>query len=63
MSRIIMSSLDCADCLCRVCARNECNDSWNPLCNYATCTCDCTIGYNKVVETKDDCPNYLEDVR
>ena len=62
MSRIIISDEDCADCLCRVCARNSCNDSYNSeLKNgYANCECNCRIGDN-IIETEDDCSYFLQD--
>lgn len=62
MSRILMSDEDCADCLCRVCARNGCNDSFNPLHDGSDCMCDCDIGISKVVESTDDCHLFLPDV-
>lgn len=61
MSRIFKSDTDCADCLCRVCARNSCNDSQNRLCGDKRCNCDCTIGVSTVVETDTDCPDFLPD--
>lgn len=63
MGRIVMEDADCADCLCRVCARNECNDSFNPLSIWAECTCDCEIGRSRIIETDEDCPRYLPDIR
>ena len=61
-NRLILSDEDCADCLCRVCARNSCNDSYNHDINndYVTCICDCNIG-DILIETEDDCPNFLPD--
>lgn len=61
--RYIKSDKDCADCLCRVCARNSCNDSYNHLMheNFMNCVCDCGIGDYWVIETIDDCPDFLED--
>lgn len=38
--REVKSDLDCADCLCRVCARNTVNDSVNPTVAYKECGCD-----------------------
>lgn len=60
--RLIKSDEDCADCLCRVCARNSCNDSYNIELEggYANCSCNCSIG-DKLIETEDDCPNFLPD--
>ncbi len=62
MSRILRSDEDCADCLCRVCARNACNDSQNPLHDRPDCYCDCDIGSSQVVETTDDCNLFLPDM-
>ena len=63
--RELKSDADCADCICRVCARNSCNDSWNhhlEECNgWKSCTCECSIGDLCVYETEDDCPNFLPD--
>lgn len=62
MGRIIVSDRDCADCLCRVCARNECNDSQNSNLenNEKTCSCGCDV-FNEIVETEDDCERFLPD--
>lgn len=65
MGRIVMCDADCADCLCRVCARNADNDSFNPNCDYPdypTCHCDCIVGKNELVETQEDCPLFLPDI-
>lgn len=61
MGRIIRTDADCADCLCRVCARNECNDSWNPLVKYKTCDCNCVRGVHRIMESEEDCPDFLPD--
>ena len=60
--RLIESDEDCADCLCRVCARNNCNDSYNAQLEngYPNCSCNCEIG-DKLIETEDDCPYFLPD--
>ena len=60
--RFVTSDEDCADCLCRVCARNSCNDSYNSKLEngHANCSCNCRIG-DKLIETEDDCPNFLPD--
>jgi len=60
--RLVESDEDCADCLCRVCARNNCNDSYNTQLKegYANCSCNCKIG-DKLIETEDDCPQFLPD--
>ena len=63
MGRRIVSDVDCADCLCRVCARNECNDSYNEIhakSDRMDCTCECNLG-DKLIETEDDCPLFLPD--
>lgn len=56
------SDEDCAECLCRVCARNSSNDSWNNKLEYGYkgCVCDCEIG-SFVIVTKDDCSDFLPD--
>lgn len=54
---------DCADCLCRVCARNIDNDSYHPQMHKGReCSCDCNIGDEHVVETDSDCPDFLADI-
>lgn len=59
--REVTSSEDCADCLCRVCARNSVNDSHNPAATYKDCGCDnCGIG-NRLVETAEDCKGFTPD--
>lgn len=62
MGKVIKSDRDCADCLCRVCANNNCNDSFNSSLKYGykMCTCDCNIG-DELVEIDDDCPEFLPD--
>jgi len=63
MGRVITSYEDCADCLCRVCARNECNDSYNAIHaknERAGCTCECNFG-DEIKETIDDCHLFLAD--
>lgn len=61
-SHVVESDESCADCLCRVCARNVCNDSFNKKVeNGRTCTCiDCCIGdwYPSISE---DCTEFLPD--
>ena len=57
----VQSDLDCADCLCRVCAKNEVNDSRNPTAPYKDCGCNnCGIG-NLLVETDEDCKGFTPD--
>lgn len=60
--RLVTSDEDCADCLCRVCARNRCNDSYNRKSEEdgRSCECNCKIG-DKLIETEDDCPEFLPD--
>lgn len=60
--RIVTSEEDCADCLCRVCARNGCNDSYNHISEEdgRRCECNCKIG-DKLIETEDDCSDFLPD--
>ena len=59
--REVKSDLDCADCLCRVCARNRVNDSVNPTVAYKECGCDeCCVG-SIVVETTEDCSKFAPD--
>lgn len=60
MGRMITSDTDCADCLCRVCARNICNDSQNENLGEKTCTCNCDV-FNELIETEEDCSSYLPD--
>lgn len=57
MAKIITSIEDCADCLCRVCAKNADNDSHNPELNIKDCApCHyCKIGESEIVDTEDDC--------
>lgn len=60
--RLVTSDEDCADCLCRVCARNAYNDSYNHKLENGgkTCTCNCKPS-DTLVETEDDCPKFLPD--
>ena len=60
MGKIIKSATDCADCLCRVCARNICNDSHNKNLERKTCTCNCDV-FNEIVDTEEDCNIFLPD--
>lgn len=55
--RIVKDDTDCADCLCRVCARNFTNDGKNSKSLYADCEpCEhCYIGETFVVEVEEDC--------
>lgn len=44
-----------------VCARNTVNDSSNPTVTYKECGCDeCRVG-GIVVETTEDCPQFVPD--
>lgn len=60
--KTLTSDTDCANCLCRVCARNVCNDSYNQQLetDFSRCECNCRIG-DAVIETEDDCPIFLPD--
>ena len=61
MGRIVMDETDCADYLCRVCARNEGNDCINDLVKIAECECNCTIGESEIRETDEDCERFIPD--
>lgn len=55
--RKVKSDADCADCLCRCCARNECNDSYNREVEKDGGYCTGCNGCNEqVIETEEDCP-------
>ena len=56
--RLVLSDEDCADCLCRVCARNEHNDAHNEKIDFKDCEpCEhCKIGESYLVDISDDCP-------
>lgn len=43
----------CADCLCRVCARNECTDNYSETCDHDCLGCNRCTG---PVVLEDDCP-------
>lgn len=59
--RLVQSDEDCADCLCRVCARNSNNDCWNSNVKYyKECECECNVG-DRLIETEDDCDRFLPD--
>ena len=60
MGRIITSDADCADCLCRICARNILNDSQNQNLEGKTCTCNCDV-FDEIIETEEDCELFLPD--
>ena len=54
----------CSDCLCRVCARNVCNDSVNESLDEkdaTCCACDFCDIHKEVIETEEDCDKYLPD--
>lgn len=53
----------CADCLCRVCARNADNDSYNHQITRVSklCSCEPCGGLSKTVENEGDCPEFLPD--
>ena len=65
IKKLVVSHEDCADCLCRVCARNPINDCHNSRIKYADCaSCDnCFIGQTYVTELEEDClgQGYLPD--
>lgn len=51
------SDADCADCLCRCCARSECNDSYNEQVDIDRDYCQGCNGCNGyVIENAEDCP-------
>ena len=55
---------DCADCLCRVCARNIYNDSYNINMNAFSarcCSCGSCNENQDVIETDKDCISFLPD--
>ena len=43
----------CADCLCRVCARNECGDNYNPGIDNDCLGCN---GCTGTIDLPTDCP-------
>lgn len=65
--RVVTGEWDCCECLCRVCARNTANDSWNHEIEYEGKDCDacdrCRIGKSLIVDVDTDCPKnaYLPD--
>lgn len=58
------SDLDCADCLCRVCACSVHNDSYNEKLDHESRMCSpcyfCETG-RELIETDEDCSQYLPD--
>ena len=68
MGRVLRSEEDCAECLCRVCAHNVANDSYNPELEYGCKDCIasecCRIGETEIIDLDTDCPkeSYLPDV-
>ena len=55
---------DFADCLCRVCARNIYNDSYNVNINAFSvmcCSCGSCDDNQDVIETDKDCISFLPD--
>lgn len=50
---------DCADCICRVCARNNDNDCHNGKCEFKDCYCGCEV--NKFFDLEEDCIDFLPD--
>lgn len=62
MGRIFKSMEDCSDCLCRVCANNQDNDSINSATDgIARCSCGVCEVFSEIVETEADCPNFIPD--
>lgn len=53
----------CANCLCRVCARNVDNDSNNQLVRiFTTCSsCNSCRVFGEAIQTEEECPGYLPD--
>lgn len=60
--KIITSDIDCADCLCRVCARSMLNDCYNHSVEYKVCDpCNnCYLG-DTLIETTADCEDFACD--
>ena len=60
--RLVMSDLDCADCLCAVCARSQHTSMDSSQIKPYEKVCvpreDCAIG-QELIETEDDCPSFL----
>ena len=55
--RKAVSDADCADCLCRVCARSEYNDAYNAQVEKDKRYCEgCNACSGEVIDTEDDCP-------
>lgn len=55
--RKAISDADCADCLCRVCARSEYNDAYNAQVEKDKGYCEgCNACSEEVIETEEDCP-------
>lgn len=56
--RKVKDDTDCADCLCRVCARNENNDAYNSQVDIDQHYCQgCDGCHEEVIETEEDCPS------
>lgn len=56
--RIVKSDTDCADCLCRVCARNpyiDCDVEYDHLFRNCEPCFHCVVGESMLVEIEDDC--------
>lgn len=53
----------CANCLCRVCARNASNDSYNRLVTRFSqcCSCSSCRVFGEAIQTEEECPGYLPD--
>lgn len=55
--RKLIDDTNCADCLCRVCVKNICNDSYNDKLDIPSensCKCDCVFG-DEIIETEEVC--------
>lgn len=62
--RIVTSDLDCTDCLCAVCARNQDTSMDNSCLKHYEKVCapcdNCRLG-QELIETEDDCSEFLGD--
>lgn len=58
--RIVAHDFDCADCLCRVCARNTNNDMIADVDFTCEACASCKIG-KELIETDDDCKNFVSE--
>lgn len=59
--RRVVSDVDCADCICRVCAVSALNDCQNRSVEKVCYPCNnCDIG-DLLYETESDCPDFTCD--